>query len=436
MLAASSTASPPRMSSRARARSPSAPADEQHDGADQAVDEDRRLEAGLGADRRLHGRELRGPDARVEPGREQCHRRQRAASGPRRGRRTRRRTRLGGSAAGVAAWRADASSPRPRHGPLTRRARASGGGRLVSSAAARYPLRRAPSISACHSPAVCSPAKWSRPTGAASAASSISELHDRAEYAPRTQGSVAHVLITASSGRIARSGRMSTTDAIQASGPSSTASRSRASGDPANDAATGSGPPSGASWVNVQKRSRTHSVALGAIGRDERQEQLRRGAIADRGQRPGLGLGERRVERDQVDDRGRDRDHDRVRLDGRAAGGHADGIRAVGDPRDGRRQPHPIPQPCREGERDPLVAARDRVRGEAADARAALVEHVGVLVVGRVRGRDLDAGRDRVARTVGHGDRRERIDDRPVARAARARRPRGPRHTPRRAPGA
>ena len=42
-------------------------------------------------------------------------------------------------------------------------------------------------------------------------------------------------------------------------------------------------------------------------------------------------------------------------------------------------------------------------------------EDVGVLVVGRVRGRHLDAGPDRVARAVGHRDRRERIDDRPVA---------------------
>ena len=111
----------------------------------------------------------------------------------------------------------------------------------------------------------------------------------------------------ASPGRIARSGRMSTTDAIQASG-------SLVDGEPLE----------GQRRPGERRRDRQRA----AVGRElgerpeavadaqrrarrrrpvERQEQLRRGAIADRGQRPCLGLGERRVERDQVDDRGRDR---------------------------------------------------------------------------------------------------------------------------------
>ncbi len=50
-----------------------------------------------------------------------------------------------------------------------------------TSPAARRPLRSAPSIRACHSPAVCSPANASGPTGRASASSARGEASDRAE---------------------------------------------------------------------------------------------------------------------------------------------------------------------------------------------------------------------------------------------------------------
>ena len=43
---------------------------------------------------------------------------------------------------------------------------------LTISRAARMPLRSAPSISPAHGPAVCSPAKWRRPAGAARRSSS------------------------------------------------------------------------------------------------------------------------------------------------------------------------------------------------------------------------------------------------------------------------
>src|SRR5436309_11253902 len=65
--------------------------------------------------------------------------------------------------------------------------------RSETSLAARSPLRNAPSISACHAPAVCSPAKATAPTGRASASSSRGEERVRAEYAPRAHGSSCQV---------------------------------------------------------------------------------------------------------------------------------------------------------------------------------------------------------------------------------------------------
>ena len=53
--------------------------------------------------------------------------------------------------------------------------------RRLTSPAARMPLRRAPSISACQAPAVCSPAKTIGPTGRAKASSSSGDESVRAE---------------------------------------------------------------------------------------------------------------------------------------------------------------------------------------------------------------------------------------------------------------
>ena len=58
---------------------------------------------------------------------------------------------------------------------------------VPQSAAARRPLRSAPSIRPCHSPAVCSPANAIGPTVRASASSSSGDESERAEYAPPGQ---------------------------------------------------------------------------------------------------------------------------------------------------------------------------------------------------------------------------------------------------------
>ncbi len=75
-----------------------------------------------------------------------------------------------------------ARSPPRRRGTVARHhgLAASRSSRARSSRAARTPLRSAPSIRPCQAPAACSPANASRPTGAASVASSIGERSARA----------------------------------------------------------------------------------------------------------------------------------------------------------------------------------------------------------------------------------------------------------------
>ena len=73
----------------------------------------------------------------------------------------------------LAAHRLDGPRRRPAaEGRLRHRPRHHVVAAPATSAAARRPLRSAPSISPLHAPAVCSPAKCSVPTGAASSSSS------------------------------------------------------------------------------------------------------------------------------------------------------------------------------------------------------------------------------------------------------------------------
>src|SRR5205823_2170948 len=135
--------------------------------------------------------------------------------------------------------------------------------RAETSLAARSPLRKAPSISACQRPAVCSPAKATAPTGRASASSSSGEERARAEYAPRAHGSSCQVESSGGSAAKSRSGRSCRTASAHLAGPRSTSSTPSADGEPANEDAAGTGSPSGPRCVHVQKRSGTESVWLG-----------------------------------------------------------------------------------------------------------------------------------------------------------------------------
>ncbi len=87
------------------------------------------------------------------------------------------------------------------------------------SAAARRPLRSAPSISAPNSGARCSPAKASGPTGAAAAAST--PAGGSSEYAAPTQGSSSQVERIAPARSSSRSGRSVARRSSHRSGPRS-----------------------------------------------------------------------------------------------------------------------------------------------------------------------------------------------------------------------
>ena len=96
-------------------------------------------------------------------------------------------------------------------------------------ARARTPLRSAPSISPCQSPAVCSPANASGPTRRASSAAIGATPRRACRIAPRTHGSSSQREINAVSGSSSRSGRsLLAAASSQRSGPSATSSASSA----------------------------------------------------------------------------------------------------------------------------------------------------------------------------------------------------------------
>ena len=144
--------------------------------------------------------------------------------------------------------------------------------------------------------------------------------------------------------------------------------------------------------------------------------ELRRLAVADLCERPGLGLRERRIEANS-ERRRSGRGHDDA-LCPHLDAGRVDGHGA------------PVPLDCldrafeqerraeRRGERlgQPAVPSLDAERVELPEAGAGLGEDGGVEVGGRVRARDLDAGGDRLGRAGGQAERREGVEHGSVER--------------------